>query len=192
MIGAFDRGSGSTATYRGSVRCGVALSLLVSSATFAAAPGDIQVKVRNCKAGVELVARDAPLARVLERLAESLAFQLHIEAPADNLVNLHLTARAPDLITAVAGQDRVMVSQARDPRCPGQSRVVKVWLLPKGESRAALPSANTTRTPVTETATRDQLRAHEERSRQLKQEYDAYVKTHGRPPPGEEQEEARR
>lgn len=156
-----------------------------------AAAAEVQVKVGNCRTGVELVARDAPLSLVLERLAESLAFQLHVETPVESLVNVKMTAKAPDLIAALAAQERVMVSQARDPRCPGQARVVRVWVLPKGEAVAAPPVASTKRGPVTETATREQLRAYAEQSRKLKEEYDAYVKKHGKPPPGEEQEEAK-
>ena len=42
-----------------------------------------------------------------------------------------------------------------------------------------------------ELRTPEQLRANEERSRQLKQDYDIYVRKHGKPPPGEEEEAAR-
>jgi hypothetical protein len=44
---------------------------------------------------------------------------------------------------------------------------------------------------VTQTATPDQLREAEARSRRLKAAYDAHVAQHGEAPSGEEQEEAR-
>ena len=152
---------------------------------------EIDVKVGDCKTGVRLIARDAPLSAVLERLAQSLKFQLHVETNADALVNVDMTAPAPDLIAALAAQERVMVSRAADPRCPGQSRVVRVWVLPKGDAVAAPKETKKAPVAETRTATRQDLRGHAEKSRQLKEAYDAYVKQHGKPPPGEEEEAAR-
>lgn len=170
----------------------IALASALLLAPARAAAQDIQVKVGNCKSGVQLVARDAPLSAVLERLAQSLKFQLHVEAPADTLVNVNTSAPAPELITMLAAQERVMVSQAADPRCPGKFKVVRVWVLPKGQPvPVAAPKEVKKPVPVTHTATREQLRAQEETSRKLKEQYDAYVKTHGKPPPGEEEEAAR-
>lgn len=164
---------------------------------------DIQIKVGDCKSGVELVARDAPLSKVLERLAESLAFQLDDEGTVDRKVTLTLSGRGPELITRLLSpHERFMVAHARDPRCPGQQRVSRLWLLPRGEANAArkdgLPAAVAAPaaplvkgTPVTEVGTPEQLRANEERSRRLKQAYDAHVNRHGKPPAGEEEEAAR-
>jgi hypothetical protein len=170
---------------------GLPCVLALCAAAFAPlCAAQIKVKVLGCKSGVEISARDAPLSQVLARLADTLKFQLHLEAAADAPVNVHMTARPPELIAALAGKERVMISQAADPRCPGQSRVARVWLLPKGEA-SAQTSGNAFRTPANQTATRDQLRAQEEHSRRLKEEYDAHVKVYGKPPPGVEQEEAK-
>lgn len=155
----------------------------------AVAAGEIRIKVGDCKNGTEVVARDAPLAEVLERLSDSLGFKLHLEAPLERNVNVQMTAAGPDLIAALAAEERVMISRTRDPRCAGQSRVARVWVLPKGEPVVAAPVAKPT--PVTAVASRDEMRSHDARSRALKDEYDAYVKKHGKPPPGEEQEEAK-
>jgi len=158
---------------------------------------DIQIKVGDCKSGVELVARNAPLSKVLERLAESLSFQFENEGHVDRIVTLKLSGRGPELIAKVlSSQERFMVAHARDPRCPGQSRVSRLWLFSDGQataSRQDRPAAKPVakRTPVTEIGTPEQLRANEERSRQLKQAYDTYVNLHGKPPPGEEEEAAR-
>lgn len=167
----------------------------------AASASDIDIKVGDCKTGVRLVARDAPLSAVLDRLAQALSFQVQQEANADRIVNVTLAGPAPDVIAGLlSSHERFMVSHARDPRCPGQSRVARVWLLPNGPANgqrshdakaAAAPKPGPRPVPVTLTATPDHLRTAEERARQLKQDYDAYVNRHGKPPPGEEEEAAR-
>ena len=164
---------------------------------------DIQIKVGDCKSGVEVVARNAPLSKVLERLAESLSFQFENEGHGDRMITLNVSGRGSDVIAKLlSAHERFMVAHARDPRCPGQSRVARLWLFSNGqghkqepasvarkEQSAAKPVVN--RMPVTEIGTPEQLRANEERSRQLKQDYDTYVRLHGKPPPGEEEEAAR-
>ena len=162
---------------------------------------DIQIKVGDCKSGVELVARNAPLSKVLERLAESLSFQLENEGHGDRMISVNISGRGSDVIKRLlSSHERFMVAHARDPRCPGQSRVSRLWLFASGQgqgqptaARKDQPAAKpvVTRTPVTEISTPEQLRANEERSRQLKQAYDTYVRLHGKPPPGEEEEAAR-
>jgi len=164
---------------------------------------DIQIKVGDCKTGVRLVAHDAPLSKVLERLAESLGFELDDEGRADRRVTLNLSGRGPELIKKLLSpHERFMVSHASDPRCPGQQRVSRLWLFSNGQPNAARKEASpaaqsapaspmTKPTPVTQIGTPEQLRANEERSRQLKQDYDIYVRKHGKPPPGEEEEAAR-
>ena len=164
---------------------------------------DIQIKVGDCKSGIELVARDAPLSKVLERLAESLSFELDDEGRVDRKVTLNVTGRGPELIAKLLSpHERFMVSHARDPRCPGQQRVSRLWLFANGQPNAARKDATSakpappatpviTRSPVTQIGTPEQLRINEERSRQLKQDYDIYVNKHGKPPPGEEEEAAR-
>jgi hypothetical protein len=182
-------------TFRRSHRC-LALAALIAVAAPALAD-DIQIKVGSCKSGVALVARDAPLSKVLERLAEAMAFQLDDEGRADRRVTLNLTGHGPELITKLLSpHERFMVAHARDPRCPGQQKVSRLWLFSNGQATTArndpTPAAPAIRrTPVTEIGTPEQLRANEERSRQLKQAYDAYVNKHGKPPPGEEEEAAR-
>ncbi len=169
---------------------------LVASCSPAVAD-DIQIKIGDCKSGVELVARNAPLSKVLERLAESLSFTLENEGHGDRMISVNISGRGSDVIKRLlSSHERFMVAHARDPRCPGQSRVSRLWLFSDGQataSRQDRPAAKPVakRTPVTEIGTPEQLRANEERSRQLKQAYDTYVNLHGKPPPGEEEEAAR-
>jgi len=178
------------------------VALVMSSAP--ALADEIQIKVGDCKSGVEVVVRNAPLSKVLERLAESLSFQLENEGQGDRLITLNVSGRGSDVIAKLlSAHERFMVAHARDPRCPGQSRVSRLWLFSSGQeqgqgqptaARKNQPSASKPvlkQTPVTEIGTPEQLRANEERSRQLKQDYDTYVRLHGKPPPGEEEEAAR-
>jgi hypothetical protein len=163
----------------------------------AAASSEIEVRVGGCRAGVELVASDAPLSAVLQRLSQALGFKLHLQERVDVRVDMNLSAPAPELLTRLLSpHGRYIVATRKDPRCDGQARVSAVWLLPGGASAKpsqadAKAAAKPKPVPVTQTATPEQLRAAEERSRRLKAAYDAHVATHGGPPDGEEQEEAR-
>jgi hypothetical protein len=180
---------------RTSAELTLSMALLLASSIGAAA--DIEIKVRDCKSGVELVARDAPLAAVLDRLAKTLGFQLQGLENVDSVVSVDMAAPAPELIAKLlSSQERYLVSHARDPHCPGRSRVARVLLLPKGQQAAGpkvMPAkaAPTKPVPVTETATPEQLQAVDADARSRKQEYDAYIKRHGKPPPEEEEEAAR-
>jgi hypothetical protein len=184
-------------------RVAAGMALLLAGAP--ALASDVEIKVgKSCKAGVEIVARNAPLSAVLERLSRALAFKLDGQPSADTLVNLRATAPATELIEMLlAAQERVMVSHARDPRCPGGTRVTRVWLFGTGQQLAAgtkPAAAKKPPAPQPIAATRDalaliatpaQLREQEEHSRKRKEEYDAFVARHGEPPPGEEEEAAK-
>lgn len=167
-----------------------------------AAAGEVEIALGDCKSGIRLVARDAPLSAVLDRLAQALSFEFEQETGADRIVSVTLAGQAPDVVAGLlSSHERFMVSQERDPRCPGRSRVARVWLLPNGQPNVAAKVAPATAkpdpkrdqkpVPVTLTATPDHLRAADARARQLKQDYDAYVNRHGKAPPGEEEEAAR-
>ena len=184
---------------RGRTLISLALGASLLAASPAARSAEIDIKIGDCKSGVRVVARDAPLSAVLERMAEALGFQFEQETSADRIVNVTLAGSASDVITRLlASHERFMMSHARDQRCPGQSRVSRVWLLPNGQPNSATaktpataPKPVTKPVPVTLTASPEHLRAAEESARQLKQDYDAYVNRHGKPPPGEEEEAAR-
>jgi len=145
---------------------------------------EIQISSGNCTSGVHLVARDARLFDVLERLSESLAFQLQFEGNTDSVVNVNVSMPAPELVARLSPMDSVIVTQARDPRCPRQHRIVKVWVLPKakeGKLDRTLPAQ----------PSQEQARRFDEISRQAREAYEAYVRIHGKPPPGEEDEATR-
>jgi hypothetical protein len=90
----------------------------------------------DCAALVHVVARDAPLSKVLKQLSTVLEFKLQFDADADPRVTLDTSKRPIELLDALGTQVNLSVSQARDPRCPGQYRVAKVWALPKGKAAA--------------------------------------------------------
>jgi hypothetical protein len=160
---------------------GIGLCMAAFLGSAQSAGPEIQISPGNCTSGVHLVARDARLSDVLGRLSESLAFQLQFEGNTDSVVNVNVSMPAPELVAKLSPMDSVIVSQAPDPRCPRQHRIVKVWVLPKAKESKLdrLPSAQTSQ---------EQARRFDEVSRQAKEAYEAYVRIHGKPPPGEEEE----
>jgi hypothetical protein len=84
-------------------------------------------------------------------------------------------------VAKLSPTDSVIVAQARDPRCPWQHRIVKVWVLPnamEGKLDRTVPAPTS----------QEQARRFDEMSRQAREAYEAYVRIHGKPPPGEEEE----
>jgi hypothetical protein len=141
---------------------------------------EVVINAGDCRSGVSLVARDAPLSEVLRKLAQQLRFELQFDATGDSLVNLDTVLPASELITKLSWADSVIVTQARDPRCPARYRIAKVWVLPRAGDRASTRS--------TAPAAQDQSKLYEQMSLSAKERYDEYVRMHGRPPPGEPEE----
>jgi hypothetical protein len=110
----------------------------VGACLAAAHAGAQQVQVskgsEGCASLVRLVARDAPLSRVLQELATALDFKVQFDAEADPRVSLEASKRPVALINALAPGANVSITQARDPKCPGQYRIAKVWVLPQGKA----------------------------------------------------------
>ena len=102
---------------------------------------EIRVSGGDCAGTVRLVARDARLSAVLKRLAQALDFQVSFESDSDPLINVSATREPVDLVGLLAPSENVSLTQARNPRCPNRERIVKVWVLPKGQKnfvRAAM------------------------------------------------------
>lgn len=131
----------------------------------------IHVDIGGCDAGVHLVAHGARLTDVLARLSAKLGFQLEVSTSSDSLVDVDTTRQAPELVARLSSLDNLIVTQAKDPRCPGRYKIVKVWMLPKagqsgGENAKATPAPR----QLTE-AERQRIRASDE----------AYRRSHGLP-----------
>jgi len=123
---------------------------------------EIRIEGGDCASGVHLVARDARFRDVLERLAEKLDFQLRFEGSADPIVNVDITRPSGELVARISPADSVIVTEARDPKCNGQKRVVKVWVLPTGDRNASVPARPSTpaAAPPLDEAARTILRGH--------------------------------
>jgi hypothetical protein len=170
----------------------------VSCPSGVSAASDIEIRVGDCRSNVEVKARNARLSDVLARLAKVLDFKMRMEG-ADPLINVSMSAPAPDVVAALAAEHgSFMIQHASDARCPGMSRVSMLWLAPKATLSASPPvpgakvgtAARATVVPVTETATPERLRRIEEDASRRKQAYEIYVRQHGQPPPGEPEEAA--
>jgi hypothetical protein len=152
----------------------IAISVATASATAGLAPSAARIDIGagDCDAGVHLVARNAPLTDVLKRLAEALNFELRLAGASDSIVDVDVSRPAPELLAKLSPQDNLIVTQGRDPRCPGLYRVVKVWMLPK--AGVSLPPT------VSRVSAPRQLTDAEKR--QIKDGDDAYRRMHGMPP----------
>jgi hypothetical protein len=182
----------------------LALAASIAALAHGTAAAQVEVKQHGCKAGVELVARNAPLAVVLDHLSKTLGFRLDIDGELDGSVNRRIAAPAPQLLAdLLSSHSSHVIWHGRDPQCPGQLRVARVWLVAastKTPTSAAVrppaapppllaPAPATPPAPVI--ATREQLQHAEEQSRRRKAEYDSYLAAHGKPPPGEPEDAAK-
>jgi hypothetical protein len=147
----------------------------LAAATLFASPlalaEEIRISGGDCASGVHLVARDAHFSDVLKRLAQALDFQLSFESESDPLVNIDAAIQPGDFGARLAPDANISATQASDPRCPHQTRIVKLWVLSKAQgnpSRTAVfpPQVR----PAQETA---------EQARQAKEGIDLYMKSHG-------------
>ena len=134
-----------------------AVSLWAVSSAMA---GEIRIDGGDCASAVHLVAHDAPLSEVLKRLAKALDFQLSFESDSDPLVSVDAIRQPIDLMSRLAPLENVSMMKARDPRCSQHERIVKVWVLPKGQGsvvRTAMTPPNARQIPENdETAQRAQ------------------------------------
>src|SRR5205823_623419 len=106
----------------------------------------IRINGGDCAPAIRLVARDARLSDVLKRLAQTLDFQLSFESENDPLVNINANRESSELVAALAPSENISLTQARNPRCPNRERIVKVWVLSKGQRNVArgTPAQQTT------------------------------------------------
>ena len=181
-------------------RLASSLLFAIGTLTATAAFGQtIQITSGDCRTGVTLVARSAPLIDVLTKLSQALDFELRYEGVAERIVNFNATRQPADLIASLSPQDSIVVTQAKDAKCPQRNRVVKVWVLPSGgptPKRDALPASASQAPAVVQQppATREHVMRGadvDKEAQRRKAAYDDYVRQHGVPPPGAEQEEAK-
>jgi hypothetical protein len=124
------------------IGCGFA-ALALGPAAFADV---IRISGGDCAPAIRLVAHDARLSDVLKQLAQTLDFQLSFESENDPLVSINANREPSELVAALAPSENISLAQARNPRCPNRERIVKVWVLPKGQRNVArvTPSQQTT------------------------------------------------
>jgi hypothetical protein len=127
---------------------------------------DVRITHARCAAEVRIVARDAPLSAILEKLANVLDFQLRFDSESDPHVTLDGSERAEALPARLGPSENVSVMLERDPRCAGQQRIAKVWVLPRGSGSAAAPSTIG-------------MRQNEEQARRAREGAELILKAHG-------------
>ncbi len=143
----------------------------------AALAQEIRISAAGCESGVHLIARDAHFSDVLERLARALDFQLSFRSESDPLVNVDVVMQPSDLVARLSPDANISATQARDPRCPQQQRIVKLWVLASARGIQSPPAAGARPfPPVVETP---------EQARQAQEGIALHLKAHGfdpRPP----------
>lgn len=103
----------------------------------------LTVEKLGCRKGVHLVAHQAPLAAVMAELGKQLKFELHFQGDDNRAVDVDMTHPAPELVARLMESGSVITDDAPDPKCPGQMRLTRVWVLPKGEEGPPPPRALT-------------------------------------------------
>jgi hypothetical protein len=96
---------------------------------------DISIGAPVCRQGVHVVARNARAQDVLQAMSTSLRFQLNVETNIDSIVNIDSMLPMSELIQRVLPLQNLIISQSRDPSCPGSYRIARVWVL----RRVAVP-----------------------------------------------------
>ena len=150
---------------------GVGLGAIVLLSAPAALAEEIRISSRDCTSRVHLVARDAHVSLVLKRMAEALDFQLRYDAENDPVVSLDADLQAGDLVARLLPFGNISMTQARNPRCPHQQRILNVWVLPKGTGSQPLPAVSQSK-PGSLVETPEQLR-------QVQEGLEAHARAHG-------------
>ena len=150
---------------------GVGLGALLLLSAPVAVAEDIRITGRDCTSRVHLVARDAPVSLVLRRMAEALDFQLRYDAESDPIVSLDANLQPSDLVARLLPFGNISMTQARNPRCPHQQRILNVWILPKGTGSQPRPAVSQSK-PGSLVETPEQLR-------QVQEGLEAHSRAHG-------------
>jgi hypothetical protein len=163
------RRGGSPSPLNGAI--GAALGAAMLFASPLALAEEIRISSGDCASVVHLVARDAHFSDVLKHLAQALDFQLSFESDSDPLVNVDAALQPADFVARLAPYENISTIQARDPRCPHQTRILKLWVLSKAGGNLSRPAVPLTQAPpAQETA---------EQARQAQEGIDLYLKSHG-------------
>jgi hypothetical protein len=101
---------------------------------------DIRIGAPVCRQGVHVVARHVRAQEVLTAMAASLGFELSVETSIDSIVDIDSTVPMSGLVDRVLPAYNVIVSQRKDPSCPGSYRITRVWVLPRAATPPAPPS----------------------------------------------------
>lgn len=119
-----------------------ARSLILACAVVpAVALADVKVDSAGCAGGVHLQATDASLSEVLGELSVKLKFELKFAGDDSRRINMDTTRKPSELISKLMEGGSVVTDDAPDPNCPGQTRLKKVWVLPKGQEAPAAATA---------------------------------------------------
>jgi hypothetical protein len=115
----------------------IAFGLCALAGAAQAEANPVRVTGGGCAAPVHVVARDAALSSVLKELSRNLGFVLQYDADVDPPVTIDATKPAIELVKGLAPGANLSLTQAPDPKCRGQDRIVRVTVLAKGQRAPA-------------------------------------------------------
>jgi hypothetical protein len=97
----------------------------------------LRVERQRCDKRVRVVAHNVQAGAVMATLAQTLGFRISSETALDSVVNFDSAVPIADVVSAVLPRQNVIISERKDPNCPGQYQISRVWLL----ARAGEPAA---------------------------------------------------
>jgi len=169
--------------------CKTALILLIFCAIPHGNAEQISITQGDCNFGVDLNIRDAKLSDVMKRMAETLKFDLHFASADDPIITIKARNQAPQLLARLSRTHSLLISQRSDPNCPGQYRIVKVWVLASGQ-KTGVPTTPVEKKEAPQQPKESPQLNHlvptdraEDLARKARENYEAHVKKHGTPPP---------
>ena len=117
-----------------------AFALLAAPCT-AGAQALLLVSELGCAQDVRVSSRGATLSQVLQRMSQTLGFELHYWARDDPPVHLEMRRPAREVMAAVSARANLIVHYKPNPRCRAEYRIAAVWVLATGDAVAAVAPA---------------------------------------------------
>lgn len=130
------------------VCCLAVLGTLASPATLSAPV--VELEGGPCAKTVRLRATEAPLGEVLQKLADTLGFQLKAKVKLTEAVSLDRNDSPELLLKHLMRGNNLVLQTGPSAACAGQSVVTNVWVLPVGEEGPTLANSDTSPLPGVE------------------------------------------
>ena len=106
----------------------------------------------GCKDGVQVTSKGATLSQVLQRMSQTLHFELQYWSQEDPVLNMDVRSQPIEVMALLSAQANLIVRYAPDRRCARRWCIASLWVLPGGEVRAGNYRAERPSLPVSPAA----------------------------------------